>query len=250
MIVDALDFIILVIVILVVAVAVAAAFMIASRIAKSNSIPSTGIDRRLIDVEIGELRRRVQALEAATFGGSRPHGLATSPVELGRRRSSPPPEEVAGTDVHWTTSETDQSRLGIHGETSVPADKRSDWDRFYEGAAAALQSAAAFNAWAGTIGGKGYRIDGSGAVASEAESPDKSDIYVIDCDNGRLVLPGFGLRRAQGLLTSDAGRAAEERLGWLFDIAPGTELRAISGAEIQMDQWRVQRKGRLSLPLL
>jgi hypothetical protein len=244
MILDLFDFIILIVVIVVVAVA----FSVALRIAKSSPAPS--VDRGLMKVEIDDLKRRVKTLETAAFGESRRPPLAISATELSRRGARPPSEERAGLDVNWTEPENGQMQQGVHAAASAPTDGRSDWDRFYDDAAAALQSAAAFNAWASPLGGKGYRIDANGApLASEADAPDKADIYVIDHDNERVVLPGFGLRRAQGLLTSDAGRAAEARLGWLFDIVPGTELRALSGALVGVDDWRVQRKGRLSLPL-
>lgn len=123
-------------------------------------------------------------------------------------------------------------------------------EEVYEQAAGALASAGTFNAFAEKYRGQGFTLEPGGPPPSPASgAADRADIYLLKGEDFRLALPGFNLRRGQGLLTSDAGRAAEARLGWLFDIEAGPELRAIEGAVVEPDNWTVRRKGRLSIPL-
>jgi hypothetical protein len=119
-----------------------------------------------------------------------------------------------------------------------------------EEAAGALASAAAFNAFAARFRGQGYVLEeGSPSTLPTGATPDRADLHVLTYADGRLVLPGFNLRRAQGLLTSDEGRAAEAKLGWLFEIEQGQAMRATRGAIVERDGWTVRGKGRLTIPL-
>lgn len=241
---DLLEFVVWIVVIVIAVVLVIITYIVATSMVRSRSSQETSQDRRWTQQEIAALKRRLESLEIAAFGETRRQAVGMSTADFGRRSDGSHRETNAERGTHQDALE--------HEEFPVvaPIDARLEWEQFYEDAAAALQSASAFNAWAEPLHGKGYRIDASGsAPIAEPGSPDKADIYVIDRDNERLVLPGFGLRRAQGLLTSDSGRAAVERLGWLFDIVPGPELKATLPAFIEQGGWRVRSKGILSLPL-
>lgn len=123
-------------------------------------------------------------------------------------------------------------------------------ERLMEEAAAALASAVSFNEFVARFQGQGFVIEAGGAVPLPPGSPpDRADLHVLPYADVRLVLPAFNLRRAQGLLTSDEGRAAEARLGWLFEIEQGHDLRATRAAFVELNDWTVRRKGRLTIPL-
>lgn len=118
-----------------------------------------------------------------------------------------------------------------------------------EAALRALESANSCNRFADEWKATGFGIDGDGSPSQEpTSSPDRGEILVLAVGGRYVVVPSFNMKRNQGLYTSDAGRAAQTRLGWLFEIERGERLLALEAAEITSD-WAVIKKGRLALPL-
>jgi hypothetical protein len=118
-----------------------------------------------------------------------------------------------------------------------------------EVAAKALESAENCNKIADAYEATGFGIDSDGRPSSEQTlSPDRGEVLVLRHSRRLFVVPSFNMKRNQGLYTSDAGRAAQSRLGWLFEIQRGERLLALEEAEIT-DKWEVIKKGRLALPL-
>ncbi len=193
--------------------------------------------------ELQRVERRLKALEAAAFNS------ATTPkasdLEACQRSATARPDRpVAQKSACLPEREMLQ-------QSAAPLPARPTWESFCDDAGRALESASAFVSFAERYRiGRGYALDAGGTAPTPVSgSADRADIYVLVVGDARAVFPAFNLRRGQGLLTSDAGRAAEARLGWLFDIVPGPDLRAIQPAIIEQEGWAVRRKGRLSLPL-
>ena len=196
------------------------------------------------------LERRLAALErleepsrpAAAASTSRRSMQESGNAELAWvRQAGDPPRHPSGPPV---PDSQDAAR------PTLPP-KPLPMEQVLEEAARALASAAAFNAFAARFPGQGYLLleEGSPSTLPAGVTPDRADLHVVTYAHGRLVLPGFNLRRAQGLLTSDEGRAAEAKLGWLFKIEQGQDMRATHGAVVERDGWTVRGKGRLTVPL-
>jgi len=186
-------------------------------------------------LELQKLSTRVAQLEDMDRRFSRPASAGSS--EGGK--VDPRPLDTA-------SSEASTSDVVAPTARSTPP----TLEDFYEEAGGALASANTFVTFAEKYRGQGFVLEPDRPTPSPASgSADRADIYLLTVEGYRLVLPGFNLRRGQGLLTSDAGRAAEARLGWLFEIETGPELRAIEAARVDLGDWTVRRKGRLSIPL-
>lgn len=199
-----------------------------------------GLFRR-VERELLDLRRRTEALEA----GPEPAPSVTTP-SVTRQRPSPT------SYLEEQQSPTPHHRSPVEPPPTQPAPRQqATWSDFCDEAAKALTSAAAFNAFAERYRiGHGYTLEASGPPPVPVNGlADRADVYILAHPHERSVFPAFNLRRGQGLLTSDAGRAAEARLGWLFSIEPGPDLRAIEPAILELNGWTVRQKGRLSLPL-
>ncbi|WP_198374019.1 hypothetical protein [Neoroseomonas rubea] len=125
--------------------------------------------------------------------------------------------------------------------------RRDTLQEVLDRAAQALDSAASFNAFADSVKGEAFCVGAGGQSTLErAPSADRGDILVFSHDFHRLAVPGFNLRRNLGLYTSDAGRAAQTRLQWLFDIERGDALAAQPA--LVDEGFKVRQKGRLLLP--
>ena len=222
------------IVVLSVVVLLAVALSITLRITAVRSAERDDDLARWTEREVKDLETRIARLEGLSEQSVRP--TASNPRDgrpAGIRHPERPSLHVMEAPAAPPPSTREPTLVDIH-----------------EDAARALGSANAFNAFAERFQGQGYTLEGGGPTPLPVGgTADKADIYLLPGAGFRLAIPGFNLRRAQGLLTSDAGRAAEARLGWLFDIEPGPELRAVQGATVETEAWTVRHKGRLSIPL-
>jgi hypothetical protein len=134
--------------------------------------------------------------------------------------------------------------------TNVPADPRAEFERQ---AQEALASVTKFNNFVAKYSaGSGYVLDPAGisSLPTPLQGPaDKADLWAFVFQDHREIYAGFNLRRNIALYAGDAGRPAEARLGWLFDIIQGEDVRVHEPAFVASDDWSVLRKGRLAMPL-
>jgi hypothetical protein len=196
------------------------------------------LEHRLAALERLEEPSRPAAAGSTTLKGSMQESDHSRLAQV--RQAGDPPRHSPDPLVHVSQDDV--------RPTSPP--QFPSMEQFLEEAAGALASAAAFNAFAARFRGNGYLLEeGSPSALPIDATPDRADLHVLTFSDGRLVVPGFKLRRAQGLLTSDEGRAAEAKLGWLFEIEQGQDMRATRGAIVDRDGWTVRRKGRLIVPL-
>ena len=135
-----------------------------------------------------------------------------------------------------------------------PAVQPSDTERTVEtltrDAAAALSSLDAYRAFARTEGGSGFVVEPGSRACQRVGGSDPvsaSDLWAVPFEDGYLYYPGWNLRRTQSALLADAGRAARDRLGWLFDIEAGEQLAATRPA--LQRPGRTLERGVLTMPL-
>jgi hypothetical protein len=127
------------------------------------------------------------------------------------------------------------------------------FEEFVEGASAALSSAASFDDFTARFNGAGY--DRWDAVEGSAPSPrggaaSQALLWVAHYPNNvGYVFPSFGMQKQLTLWTSDNGRYADERLGWMFTIENGPRMRAVQPAEVDLRTGKISKIGILQLPL-
>lgn len=147
----------------------------------------------------------------------------------------------------WPATRRPEPLRPAHMASPTPARPVGDVERLTADAAAALRSPDSFRAFAAAAGGNGLVLRKDEDGTDPAPSPDVADLWQVEHGGAWLVFPGFGLARRQALLLGDAGRAAQDSLGWLFEIQRGDQFKAALPAKLSHDG-TVKERGVLVLP--
>lgn len=217
-------------------------------------------DRRAFEEVTTYLEQQLSALDARLRKLEGKSGLRddrSTPLLREQSRNISNPPQLNSTDMGFDNEPKVGASRAPQGPVPTagpPASShpglRAEADFLHVGTASkALESAEACNKFAEANAAYGYGIDGDGRPSREPTlPPDRGEILVLFHGERCFVVPSFNMKRNQGLYTSDAGRAAQSRLGWLFELQRGEKLLAFEAAEITRN-WTVIKKGRLALPL-
>ena len=194
--------------------------------------------RRHADRHERKLRQRVEVLERDVIALRRQGAVQQVFTQAAPSRGSP---TLAVSETHaWSPA--------MPAAASITVARRS-MEGLTRDAAAALASLDAFRRFAAAEGGNGFvLVQGSPQCepVTASDPVSAADLWAVELEGATLYFPGFNLRRTQSALLADAGRPAQDRLGWVFTIEAGDQLVAYRPA-VQRPGQELER-GLLALP--